>query len=161
MILFLSTGATMVQREFNVVELARPIALFGMFDEAQLRQVASFLKEQHYHKGDIIFQQGDPGHCLSLIASGRVRIYLVGADGGEVTLRIYGEGSHFGEFSVIDGAPRSASTSAVGQLNLLRLVSTQLSLSEVYAEAVARRRHGLALLCADSLAQTAILLPRP
>jgi CRP-like cAMP-binding protein len=106
----------MVQREPIALALLRQVSLFRTFDEAQVQQVAALLKEQHYRKGDIIFQQGDSGGCLYIIGSGRVRVYLSGADGREVTIRIYGEGSHFGEFSVLDGAPRSASTAAISDV---------------------------------------------
>jgi CRP/FNR family transcriptional regulator, cyclic AMP receptor protein len=103
----------MFQREPTVLALLRQVALFHTLDEAELHQAAALLKEQHYRKGDVIFHQGDPGGCLYLIGSGRVRVYLCGSDGREVTIRIYGAGSHVGEFSVLDGAPRSASTSAI------------------------------------------------
>lgn len=92
------------------------VALFRSFDPAQLRQVADRLKQQQYRKGDIIFQQGDPGVCLYIIARGRVRVYLSSADGREVTIRIYETGSHFGEFAVFDGAPRSASAAALSNV---------------------------------------------
>ncbi|NJO83312.1 MAG: Crp/Fnr family transcriptional regulator [Blastochloris sp.] len=90
----------------------RQVLLFRTFDEAQIAQVAALLVEQHYRKGAILFHQGDPGGCLHIIGSGRVRVYLSDAEGREVTIRIYGTGSHVGEFSVLDGAPRSASTAA-------------------------------------------------
>jgi CRP-like cAMP-binding protein len=94
-------------------ELLRRIAFLRTLDDDQLQQVAGLLREQTYRKGEVIFQQHDPGGCMYLIAQGRVRIYLEHADGREVTIRIYGSGSYFGEFSVLDGATRSASTAAL------------------------------------------------
>ncbi len=104
------------QAEDRLDVLAR-VGLFRAFDPEQLRQVAARLKQQQYRKGDIIFQQGDPGLCLYIIAQGRVRVYLSSADGREVTIRIYETGSHFGEFSVFDGAPRSASAAALSNVS--------------------------------------------
>jgi CRP-like cAMP-binding protein len=103
----------MFQREPIALALLRQVSLFRTFGEAQLQQVGDLLVEQQHRKGDVIFQQGDPGGCLYIIGRGRVRVYLAGTDGREVTIRIYGEGNHFGEFSVLDGAPRSASIAAI------------------------------------------------
>ncbi len=108
------------QAEDKMVVLQQ-VTLFRDLEMEQLQQVALRLKEQHYRKGDIIFQQGDPGSCLHIIAHGRVRVYLSNDDGREATIRIYGMGSHFGEFSVFDEAPRSASASALTSVTTLVL----------------------------------------
>lgn len=105
----------MMQRSIDP-NLLRQVSLFRTLDEAQVEQVAVRLKEQRYHKGQIIFQQGEPGGCLHIIVSGRVRVYVSHIGGRELTLRIYGKGSHFGEFSVLDGAPRSASVAALSSV---------------------------------------------
>jgi CRP-like cAMP-binding protein len=94
-------------------EQLRQVGLFCAFDDTQLQQIATLLQARHFCKGDIIVQQGEPGGCLYLIASGQVRVYLESPNGHDVTLRIYKAGHHFGEFSVIDGAPRSASIAAM------------------------------------------------
>jgi CRP-like cAMP-binding protein len=97
--------------------LLRQVSLFRACDDTQLREVAALLRPQRYRKGEILFHQGDPGGCLYIIRSGKVRVFLSAPDGREVTLRIYGPGHHVGEFSVLDGAPRSASTAALGSVN--------------------------------------------
>lgn len=111
----------MHRREPIALAMLRHVSLFRTCDESQLFQVSTLLKEQHYRKGDVIFHQGEPGGCLYIIASGRVRVYLSNQDGREGTLRIYGVGSHFGEFSVLDGAPRSASIAAMSKVTLFVL----------------------------------------
>ncbi len=106
----------MARQDEDRQTLLQQVGLFRSLDPAQLSQITARLQEQHYRKGDIIFQQGDPGVCLYIIARGRVRVYLESADGREVTIRIYETGSHFGEFAVFDGAPRSASAAALGNV---------------------------------------------
>jgi len=106
----------MFQREALTPAIMRQIALFGALDDEQLQHVATLLKERRYRRDDTIFHQGDSGNCLYIIASGRVRIYLVSQDGREITLRIYGRGSAFGEFAVLDGEPRSTSAAAMEEL---------------------------------------------
>lgn len=111
----------MNQRVLANAAALRRASLFSNLTDEQLQQVSALLKERRYHKGEIIFHQGDPGGCLYLVASGRVRIYLVSPDGREATVRIYSRGSAFGEFSVLDGQPRSASAAARTEVTTLVL----------------------------------------
>lgn len=91
----------------------RRVAIFRTLDDQQLLKIGALLKERRFRRGDIIFHQGDSGGCLYIIKSGRVRIYLTSEDGREITFRLYGPGTTFGEFSVLDNGPRSASASAL------------------------------------------------
>jgi CRP-like cAMP-binding protein len=103
----------MVASEPTILAAVRQVQLFRTLDEAQLQKVSRLLKERRYRKGEIIFHQDDPGGYLYIIGVGRVRIYVAGPDGREVTLRIYGPDSNFGELSVLDGEARSASAAAL------------------------------------------------
>jgi CRP/FNR family transcriptional regulator, cyclic AMP receptor protein len=91
----------------------RQVEIFRTLDDAQVRQICVLLKERRYRKGEVICHQGDPGDCLYIVGVGRVRIYLISADGREATLRIYGRGTAFGEFAVLDGGPRSTYAAAL------------------------------------------------
>lgn len=136
--------------QYDPVELARQVAMFRSFDDEQLLQVGSLLQEQRYQKGQTIFLQDETGGCLYLIITGRVRIYLSAPNGSEATLRIYGAGSYFGELSVLDSSPRSASASALNDVvcavlyrdDFLRLLSTNFSLvQQVLAVLTERLRY--------------------
>jgi CRP/FNR family transcriptional regulator/CRP/FNR family cyclic AMP-dependent transcriptional regulator len=111
----------MTPTDASRLALLQQVSLFRACNEAQVREIAALLREQRYRKGEILFQQGDPGGCLYIIGSGRVRVYLVAPDGREVTIRIYGAGHHVGEFSVLDGAPRSASIAALSNVTAFAL----------------------------------------
>lgn len=108
-----ATSKSMNESESPKVVALQRVTLFNTFAVPQIQNVATLLKEQTYRKHQIIFHQGDPGGHLYLIVEGRVRIYLNHPDGQEITLRIYGAGASFGELSVLDGAPRSASAAAL------------------------------------------------
>src|SRR4029453_11435355 len=103
----------MVMSEPTTLVAVRQVQLFRTLDEAQLQKVSRLLKERRYRKGDIIFHQDDPGGFLYIISSGRVRIYLAGPEGREVTPRIYCPGGNFGELSMLDNQPRTASAAAL------------------------------------------------
>jgi CRP-like cAMP-binding protein len=107
------------QREPDSIELLRRVEIFRMLEDPQLLQVRTLLKRQQFRAGETIFLQGDPGDCLYIIREGYVRIYLLSADGREVTFRVYGTGQAFGEFAVLDGKPRSACAVAASNLSTM------------------------------------------
>jgi CRP-like cAMP-binding protein len=76
---------------------------------------------KRFPKGRVIFEEGDPGDYLYVITSGQVRVYLLNADGREVTLRAYGPSEVFGELAVLDGQPRSAGASALDDVRAFAL----------------------------------------
>lgn len=75
---------------------------------------------------EIIFLQGETGDCAYLIEQGRVLIFLE-KDGTEVPLKVLNKGEVFGEMSLIDGSPRSASCRSIDHGILLRVTKTQLT----------------------------------
>lgn len=94
--------------------MLRQVALFQpLNDETEAQRVCGLFRSQTFRTGETVFQHGDPGGCMYLIRSGKVRIYLPSLDGREITLRVYGEGEVFGELSLLDGGPRTASAETV------------------------------------------------
>jgi CRP-like cAMP-binding protein len=89
-------------------EILARVPLFAGLPEAERERLSRLLRVRHYTRGEVIFLEGDEGSSLFLIAEGRVRIQLTGADGREVVLNVYGPGEIVGEFAVLDGEPRSA-----------------------------------------------------
>src|SRR3989442_2118021 len=63
--------------------------------------------------------EDDPGDALYVVATGQVKVVLIGEDGREVILSVLGEGDFFGEMSLIDEEPRSAHVIAMEDSNLL------------------------------------------
>src|SRR5215207_6324686 len=115
----------MVHRASIGIPALRQVPLFQALSDDQIGQISVLLKERRYHKGDTVFHQGDPGGCLYLVTSGRIRIFLNSPDGREATVRFYGPNSTFGEFSVLDGEPRSASAAAMDDVITLVLYRTE------------------------------------
>jgi CRP-like cAMP-binding protein len=75
--------------------------------------IARDFTQRQFGSGETIFLQGDPGEVFYLIESGQVRIFVEGAEGQETSVILYGPREVFGELSVIDGLPRSASAVAI------------------------------------------------
>ena len=97
----------------NLLSFLRNISMFAEMDNAELTQMTKDLKRKTFESGQTIFFQGDPGNNLYIIKSGTVRIYVHAKDGQEISVTIYGPGDLFGEMSLIDQQPRSATAIAV------------------------------------------------
>jgi CRP/FNR family cyclic AMP-dependent transcriptional regulator len=68
-----------------------------------------------------IFDKGDDGDRLLGVLGGQVRIYVMSSEGRELIMNVIMPGELFGEISLIDGKPRSASAVAIGDTDLLHI----------------------------------------
>jgi len=99
---------------------ARPLAetltsvpFFSGLDEAGLESVGRTVRSRRFRRGEVIFHQGDPGDALFIVMSGSIKISLPSDTGDEAILATLRPGDFFGELALLDGAPRSASASAL------------------------------------------------
>jgi len=76
--------------------------------------------ELHVKKGEIIFRQGDPGHEMFVVSSGRVRL-TIGSAGHEKDVALIGPGEFFGELSLLSDEPRSATAEIMEDSTLLAI----------------------------------------
>jgi CRP-like cAMP-binding protein len=99
-----------------------------------------------YSDGTLIVREGDSGDCMYVVQEGEVEVFVV-RDGEEIQLAIRREGEFFGEMSIFERAPRSASVRARGDTrvltvdrkNLLRRVHEDPSLAYGIIEAMSVR----------------------
>src|SRR6476646_1966841 len=96
-----------------LVESLARIPFFAGLDQAALERVAAGTRTRRFRRGEIIFHAGDPGNALYIIVSGDVKISLPSEEGDEAILATIGPGDVFGELALLDGAPRSATATAL------------------------------------------------
>jgi CRP/FNR family transcriptional regulator, cyclic AMP receptor protein len=108
-------------REDDAASLLARTAVFGQLGDDTLRQLAAACNFRSLRKGQIIFQQGDLGDTLYVVAKGRVKVVTSSPEGDEMLLATLKPPDMFGELAVIDGGPRSASTEAVEPAQLLTI----------------------------------------
>ena len=92
-------------------------ALFGAGRGPQAVAAASRLRS--FRRGQVVFTRGDPGDTVIVVVSGRVKVVVRSADGGELTLAVIESGGMFGELSVADGGPRSTDAETLEECQLL------------------------------------------
>jgi CRP/FNR family cyclic AMP-dependent transcriptional regulator len=95
------------------VALLRRTRLFAELREDTLRALADRSVERSYPRHGRLFYQGDTGSGLYVLASGLVKVVVTSEDGEEMVLVTLGPGDAFGELSIVDGGPRSASAEAL------------------------------------------------
>jgi CRP-like cAMP-binding protein len=96
------------------VALLRKVPLFGGLSQRQLAQVAQLTDEAEVPAGRRLATVGDVGRELFIIVEGEATVTLK----DRRTIRL-GPGEFFGEMSVIDGGPRSATVDAATPMKLL------------------------------------------
>jgi CRP/FNR family transcriptional regulator len=67
--------------------------------------------------GQVLFNEGDAADGAYVVRRGKVRIFRK-SDGHETGLGVIGPGQMFGEMSLVDDRPRSASAAAVGEVEV-------------------------------------------
>ncbi len=107
--------------------LAR-VPLFANCTSDEITAVASVAQESTFQPGQIIVTQGTPGQAFYMILGGRVEILRDGS-----SLGAFGPGDFFGEMSLLDQAPRSATIRSIEHTTCLMLSSWDFkSLLEKY-----------------------------
>jgi uncharacterized membrane protein len=103
-------------------QLLERVPLFRGLSESARISLAERLVERRYRAGELVFSKGDTGSAMFLVLSGKVEIFLPPQGGAErVDLKEASEGEHFGELSLFDEKPRSASAEAKTDCVLLEL----------------------------------------
>jgi len=99
----------------------RAIPMFSGVSEDALQSIASLLIERGFPKNKTIVEEGAPGDYMYIIVEGRVKVTKLSGDGREKILELLDVGDFFGEMSLFDEAPRSASVKAMSQVRILAL----------------------------------------
>ncbi|MDF5728738.1 MAG: cyclic nucleotide-binding domain-containing protein [Rhizonema sp. PD38] len=99
----------------------RQITIFKELRDDFIVRLASVMDEVLFTTNDIIFRQGEEGRSLYIVVSGRVKVYI-----SNQQLAVFSQGESFGEMSVFDAQPRSASATALEPCKCLELTQEQL-----------------------------------
>jgi CRP-like cAMP-binding protein len=95
--------------------------LFHGIEPDELTRIATAMVRRRYRRGEVIFHEGDPGDSLHVVVEGRVKITRESADGDEAIVVILSPGDSFGELVLLDGAPRSATATAMDATETLTM----------------------------------------
>jgi CRP/FNR family transcriptional regulator, cyclic AMP receptor protein len=89
-------------------QLLKKVALFEGLTQGQLAKVAGIAQPRSYEGGAFLFREGEAGHEVFVLLSGKVRISKSVPGIGEEALAILEPGQYFGEMALVEEGPRSA-----------------------------------------------------
>ena len=107
-------------------EVVRKAPLFTALDNASASTLRASMKEVKINKGQTLFKEGDSGDRLFVVVEGKLKLGTSSGDGRENLLSILGPGDLFGELSLFDPGPRTATATAVTDSKLLSLANDQV-----------------------------------
>ena len=102
-------------------DVLRQAPLFRSLDDEAATALRASMGQTRLSRGEVLFHEGDPGDRLYLVTDGKVKLGRTSSDGRENLLAILGPGQMFGELSLFDPGPRSATVTAVTESSFLSL----------------------------------------
>src|SRR4051795_4817149 len=97
------------------------VPLFVGLDDDTAELLAGALTTRDVVRGHVVFNEGDTGDRLFIVLDGKVKISRAAVDGRENLLAVLGPGEMFGELSLFDPGPRTATATAVTDSSLASL----------------------------------------
>lgn len=91
-----------------MIELLHTVPLFSKLNMNQLESISAICTKKSFKSGTVLFHEKELGSVFYIVHSGSVKIYTAGSTGEEKILSLMKPGDSFGELSLIDGKPRSA-----------------------------------------------------
>jgi CRP-like cAMP-binding protein len=109
-----------------VDEVLRSAPLFRELDDEAAAALRASMVEVQLERGEVLFREGDTGDRVYVVIDGKVKLGRTSSDGRENLLALLGPGQMFGELSLFDPGPRSATVTAVTDTVLLSLANEDM-----------------------------------
>jgi CRP/FNR family cyclic AMP-dependent transcriptional regulator len=116
----------MVMVAKNEDDVVRKAPLFTAIDDASASSLRASMTGVKLSRGQILFKEGDAGDQLFVVVNGKLKLGTSSNDGRENLLSILGPGDMFGELSLFDPGPRTATATAIVDSKLLALANNQV-----------------------------------
>lgn len=92
----------------SLATFLRGVAAFGGLEGRRLGRIIDKLEEQRWRKGEVIFHEGELGRTMYVLREGEVEVLRNSAEGKKVPIVSLGPGEAFGEMTLVELQPRSA-----------------------------------------------------
>jgi CRP/FNR family transcriptional regulator, cyclic AMP receptor protein len=142
-----------VRREFNGDDTVPPartqrVQIFSGLNREEMSHIALRARSVRKARGEFIYMPGDKAELVYFLRQGRVKLSVLSETGKEVAIDIIQPGEIFGEFALVDEAPRSNMTQALDEMlmwafpkrDFTQLLASQPKLALNYIRLVGDRR---------------------
>jgi CRP-like cAMP-binding protein len=138
--------------ELDLGEMAKVSHLFEALDAEGRHRLLGLSHRVHKKAGEVICREGEQGSEFFVIASGEVRVTAQGLE-GEKELALLHHGQFFGEMAALSGGHRTATCTAVGEVDLVAFPAA--AVEQILAEYPAAREmlHRVGLLRSEDARQ--------
>jgi CRP/FNR family cyclic AMP-dependent transcriptional regulator len=109
-----------------VDEVLAQSGLFQGLPDESVESVAGRLETMTLPRGRVVFSEGEPGDSLYIVLQGKIKLSRRAVDGRENVIAVMGPSDQFGELSVFDPGPRTATATAVTDVKLARMPQSVL-----------------------------------
>jgi CRP/FNR family cyclic AMP-dependent transcriptional regulator len=106
--------------------LLQDVPFFQLLDDAERAALSKVLKEVRVKSGEELFHVGDPGDQLFLVRSGAIELSAKDYLGQKIVFHVAKHGDMFGELSLLDEGPRTATAQALEDTELVELGRAEL-----------------------------------
>jgi CRP-like cAMP-binding protein len=107
-------------------ERLRDIGLFGGLSDEVLRELAKTLEHIELVPGAVVFREGESGRDMFVVLDGEMEVIKKSKRNHDARVALLGPNDWFGEMSILDVMPRSATVRAVAPSRMLRLTAQDL-----------------------------------
>jgi len=116
-----ASGMDLEENTIRPSDFLKQVDIFSLLSDDEISLIAKRLKPVRIKQDETLFREGDEGNELFVVRSGRVAISIALPDGAQRTLREFSAGEFFGEMSIFENEPRSATCKACEESTLYAL----------------------------------------
>jgi CRP/FNR family cyclic AMP-dependent transcriptional regulator len=109
-------------------EILLELKFFALLDEEDRRMLGAVIDTRIVPKGRTLFEKGDPGESLFIVRSGAIELFIVSVTGERIVLTLAEAGDLFGELTLSDQKPRTATAVALEDTELIVMTRSNLLL---------------------------------
>jgi CRP-like cAMP-binding protein len=102
-----------------LASLRQRSVVFAAMSEDEIAELLRHARVIEVPARHVLFHAGEAGDCLYVLLAGKVKISLLSVEGKEAILSLLGDGDVFGEMSLLDGLPRSATVTSLEDCRLM------------------------------------------
>jgi CRP/FNR family transcriptional regulator, cyclic AMP receptor protein len=119
-------SAELPMKGADVDDALRKAGLFQGVDSSDVEAIVSEFEIMEVARGQVLFHEGEPGDSLYIVISGKVKLGRRASDGRENLVAVMGPSDQFGELSLFDPGPRTATAVVVTDGRVARLPKAAL-----------------------------------
>lgn len=124
------------------------VQIFSGLSPDEMTRIAAYARSLRKARGEFIYMPGDRADHVYILKQGRVKLSVLAESGKEIAIDIIQPGEIFGEFALVDEAPRSNMTQALDDIlvwvfpkhDFTHLIASQPKLALSYIRLVGDRR---------------------